>query len=636
MRTSRITLLAAAAMLLAACNKADMVAENGSTDGKLKKMTFTADVPQDAPLTRTQLVEGNAVHWTEGDKIAVWEEMTREGWSVEKKEFSSVNISGNCATFTGEAEEANKYYAFYPYRLAGIHKFTFGIPYLYFDLPAEQTAVAGTFASDLAPSWAETVEGSNTLVFKNLCVLVKFTVGEDMAGDGTFTLVGADYEDVIAGTGFSFNIKYNSVGKPSSGGTNSITLSGTFEAGQSYYIVIGPCELKKGFSLLYENSEGKLYRKAASRRVTFTSGRILNLGTLETSGFEKAMWENLYKSMPGADESRRANTDRTITLTESDLANMASITELNLSGKSLSSLGGIAYCTNLQKLDCSNNKLKKLDVSGLTGLTELNCSNNRDLVELNFGGMTEPARPDGDTGRTFRTLRAGSGSSLQILNCSNTGIRKLDLSGLTGLTRLNCYDMGLKELDLNGMTGLTELICGHNDFTTLTISGLPKLKKIDCTNSIGLSELNFSELPALQELYCSSTDVTALDVSGLTGLRILYCAQNYMQRTLNIKGLSNLEELVCGASKLTSLDLTGVTKLKKIDCMSNNIPALDITGQSQLENLLCGEQTVDDDKGVGDPLFLRLTLTPAQKTKWDSIWVNEKWGNSNVILNVIN
>lgn len=676
MKTSRILLLGAAAVLLAACTKEDMDSNYGNIAGEQVSMTFTAEIPQDAPLTRTQLVEGNAVYWTEGDRIAVWS----IGGST-KNEFTAVSIEGSKATFSGEAEEADSYVAVYPYSAAEKDPGTSGSSdYFKFNVPAAQTAVAGTFATNLAPSWAKTTEGSTKLEFHNLCALVKFTIGEDIAGKGTVTFQSISSDDIIAGDGFKYFYNYNNLEKATVNTSHRITLSGTFEAGQSYYMVMAPSYLEFGFSLLFETGDGRLYRKTTGKGFSLEAGKIKNLGTLEASNMEKAMWYDLYKYMPGANPSAIKNRDWTVTLTESDLANMASLTELNLSGKGQSSLSGLAYCTSLQKLDCSNNNLKKLDVSRLTGLIELNCSGNRDLVELNLGGAGEPVGLTGSMDKSFTSLRAGSGSSLQKLNCSNTGIRRLDLSGMTelievdcsnnysnaelilsGLTKLeilncdrnyyvteldlsgltslrilSCYYLPLNELDVNGLPELTELSCGQNDFKTLTIRGLNKLTKLQCSMGSNLSELNLSELPALQELNCSSIELTTLDVSELTGLRKLNCAQNYKLKILNVNGLDNLEELVCAACKLSNLDLTGITTLKKIDCTLNNIPALDITEQGQLENLLCGEQSVEGDKGGVEPLELTLTLTSAQKTKWESIWVNEKWGNSNVILNVKN
>lgn len=141
MKASRILLLGAAAVLSAACSKEEIVS-GGDSDSRLVPMTFTADMVQ----TRTQLAEGNAVHWTAGDKIAVFDR-----WN--KNEFTATEVNGSSATFEGLAAESDNYTAFYPFdAVTGMDNTS-----ITFTLPAEQTAVAGSFAPDLAPSWAQAV-----------------------------------------------------------------------------------------------------------------------------------------------------------------------------------------------------------------------------------------------------------------------------------------------------------------------------------------------------------------------------------------------------------------------------------------------------------------------------------------------
>jgi Leucine-rich repeat (LRR) protein len=63
------------------------------------------------------------------------------------------------------------------------------------------------------------------------------------------------------------------------------------------------------------------------------------------------------------------------------------ITFLDLSGSNLSDLTSIVLFTGLRELDCSNNNLTALDLTGLIDLEELNCSNNN-LTELDVMGLT--------------------------------------------------------------------------------------------------------------------------------------------------------------------------------------------------------------------------------------------------------
>lgn len=415
MKTTRILSLAAAVLTLAACGNEEFIENNpGNEAAKPVPMTFTAGMPQ----TRTQLAADNEVHWTEGDKIALW-----DGKAVQ--EFTATTISGSNATFTGTATPSSTYTALYP--LSAM--VSFDDSNIRFNLPAEQTAVAGTFANQLAPSLAKATGGSTDLVFENLCALVKFTVPADMAGKGTFTLVGGNATEALAG---KYWMNYNNGDQSPAEAATRVTLKGDFVAGKDYYFVVLPVQLTKGFSLLYEDSTGKLYRRATVKSVTLTAGRILNLGTLALTGFEKAVAKEIYAGLESG--TATPNADGTVTLSDADLSALAAMTTLELPSGGVTSLPGLGYCTGLNKLDCNFNKLTELNLSGLTQLTTLWCNRNQ--------------------------------------------LTTLDVSGLTELTDLNCHDNDLSALDITQQTKLTKWYCGGQKggkTLTLTLTSEQKL-----------------------------------------------------------------------------------------------------------------------------------------------------------------
>lgn len=61
------------------------------------------------------------------------------------------------------------------------------------------------------------------------------------------------------------------------------------------------------------------------------------------------------------------------------------VTTMQLAGKNITNLQGIRYFTELQQLECYNNKLTSLDVHGLSKLQRLLCYNNR-IEELHVAG----------------------------------------------------------------------------------------------------------------------------------------------------------------------------------------------------------------------------------------------------------
>lgn len=480
MKTLRILSLAAAVLTLAACGNEEFIENNpGNEAAKPVPMTFTAGMPQ----TRTQLAAGNEVHWTEGDKIALW------AGAAPMQEFTATNINGSEATFEGTATPSTVYTAFYPLS-AAIGKEG---PSIVFNLPAEQTAVAGTFANQLAPSLARATDGSTNLVFENLCALVKFTAGADMAGEGTLTLVGGSGTEALAGKlAYDYTDGELTADEPAA----RITLTGTFESGQAYYFVVLPGTLANGFSLLYEDSKSKLYRKATGKSVTLQAGHILNLGTLALTGFEPAITTGMTNNGVSIGTP---HPDGTSTLNASELGNVGNTLSLSVTSKNLTSLAGVGHYTSIMTLTCSYNQLTTLNASGLAELQNLICNNNQ-LTTLNVSGLTKLKTLQCYNNK-LTTLNAGGLTELGDLQCNDNQLTALNLSGSTKLWRLQCYNNKLATLDLSGLTALVTLDCYMNNLTALDLNGLTGLTKLDCYDN-ELSALDITRQTQLTEWYC--------------------------------------------------------------------------------------------------------------------------------------
>ena len=91
-----------------------------------------------------------------------------------------------------------------------------------------------------------------------------------------------------------------------------------------------------------------------------------------------------------------------------------------------------------------------------------------------------------------------------------------------------------------------------------------------------------------------------------------------------------LLDLSCTYCGLTNLDVSANTKLTWIDCDNNRFAELDISHITDLQDLYCGNQRTPD----GSPTqILDLTLTTAQKEKWDNEWSSSS--SSNVRVNPV-
>lgn len=430
--------IAALALLLAACGNEEILENNESGSTGKVHMTFTAGMPQ----TRTSLGEdGHAVNWTQGDLVAIY-----DGTETICK-FEATEVEGSTATLEGEAAETDTYTAFYPYTDDGT--LTLDNTAITFTLPATQTATAGGFAEGLNPSWAQATDGSKKLTFRNLCALAKFTV--EAEGVTEVTLTANNTGDALAG-GLTYTIADRTLAA-NDGASRSVTLTGTFTKGEEYYFVVAPGTLTGGITLNYMGEGGKTYVKTTTKQVTFTAGRITNLGALDANNFTEALnaaFANAVKEFK-PNIQWRANPDGTVSLDEYNRMQIIRnwVAFLDLRNKNITSLAGIEYFTDLEILECMGNQLTTLDVTGLTSLTVLVCNDNQ-LTALDVTKLT----------------------NLTDLECNDNQLVSLDVSTLEELKYLWCHGNKMTALDITNNAYLGDLKCGNqqdNQQLTLTL-----------------------------------------------------------------------------------------------------------------------------------------------------------------------
>lgn len=274
MKKSYIFIAAAMAMVAASCAKEQIPA--GQNEPVLVSKTFSADLN----LTKTSLVEGRKVYWTEGDKISVFDNVSNAN-----NPFESSNIAGGSALFSGYAADgATEYVAVYPYKYGT--SYNASTKTITATFPIIQKAVKGSFDTNLNLMYA--VSEGDVFNFKNVCALMKVTIPEGMtnvrslslanekarmsgkltvalAEDGTFTVTG-DGQD----TNSSREVSLDNGGK-------------AMEPGD-YYIVVMPGEYNKIF-LAVTTMDNELYVKYSGRTgVMIESGQVIYLGEAPDAG----------------------------------------------------------------------------------------------------------------------------------------------------------------------------------------------------------------------------------------------------------------------------------------------------------------------------------------------------------------
>ena len=263
MKINRTIIAAIAAAAAFSCQK-EASFESGNL--MLEPMTISTEVQ-----TKTSL-NGTEIHWTNDDIIAVFDN------TGAKNEFTLTMVEGSAADFTGNVTAGTtQIYAVYPYELA---KSAEGAV-LNVTLPADQTSKAGSFAEEhnISVAKAEKTPGVaqvSGVSFKNACALLKFTVPAYLTDVQKVTVSS---NTVMAG---DMTIDYSGdtpVCTVSENGSRSISMTGAYEAGSTFWFVLAPVTLD-GIKVNVETAKGA-WQMSTDSQFEMTAGQYRNLGTLK-------------------------------------------------------------------------------------------------------------------------------------------------------------------------------------------------------------------------------------------------------------------------------------------------------------------------------------------------------------------
>ena len=269
---------AALVVLAASCVKENAPESSEKTTVNYVPMEFTSSVE-----TKTVLAEGK-VNWLAGDKISIFDN------SATAETHNNFFETTGDGSFTGTVpEDATEFYALYPYREAS--SLTEGA--ISINLPAEQNAVVGSFADDLAIMVAK-AEG-NTLSFKNVCSHIKFTLAEELTDVKSITLMGNKAE-ILAGPAtvdMSDGDPKITVSIPNSAQTY-VTLrnsDGTALTPGDYYFTVLPVTFTGGFTVILSKTDGAQVAKKTtnSRDELAERNSILVMKPLASTDYSEHM-----------------------------------------------------------------------------------------------------------------------------------------------------------------------------------------------------------------------------------------------------------------------------------------------------------------------------------------------------------
>ena len=258
--------LVAALCLFAACSAKEEILLPSGQDIILTATTEVGDA------TRTVLDENyTTVLWMPNEDLSVF-----RGGNMAA--FTSTNTEKTpSAQFNGTLPEAgsdNVLYGLYPYSADA----TISKEVISTSLPAEQTAVAGSFGNNLfiSVARAETYE----MHFFNVCSGLRFML--DRNGIQRVTLLSNGGEPLAGKVSVGFDTDGKPVVQAVEDGESEVTLSApggkTFESGVWYYLVTLPTNLEKGYTILLDGDDIQgTVRSSASISLNRNKFRSANL-----------------------------------------------------------------------------------------------------------------------------------------------------------------------------------------------------------------------------------------------------------------------------------------------------------------------------------------------------------------------
>lgn len=249
-------------------------------------------------------------------------------------------------------------------------------------------------------------------------------------------------------------------------GDGKITIEGVkepYSSETSSYTAISENVVIKGnvtsFSCAFDSkiksieAEGHTALKNASIR--YSNVESINLKACKAlSSFEGNSSSIAELDMTDCESLETVECGGIIKLTVAKFDGCAKLKSVNLSNCQIGTLNFAGH-TALEKIECQGNDLLQVDVSGCSGLINLDCSKNSKMKALNLQGCI-----------ALKELNVHSSSSLE----------KLDLSSCKSLVFLMISNSGLSSLDVSGFSLMEQLYCEKNNLTSLNVSGCSALK----------------------------------------------------------------------------------------------------------------------------------------------------------------
>jgi len=572
-------------LILISCQREDE--RPGSLSGQ-KEFVLHASQEADYSLggqydtdTKSVLQTDGKVFWSPGDSISFFIGKGSKGGYPLVSNNSAVSSEADFIGTIANCSDNSTFYAIYPYSPeAACDGST-----LTTVLPAEQTAVEGSFADDLFISVA--ASKNDRMKFYHVCGGFKFSV----VGEGINRVVFKNADGgSLAG---KLTVKFDDSGLPVvtgiSGGSDAITVNapagGTFTPGKYYYAVLPPTKFTQGmkityyrdsencifrtakefevkraiFGRVYDKDEGLKYRKTVNSYGRFNRNQILPSGvnretitemhfytdTTEVTDIKMSSGNGkdeypIYFKLDGTVASYYTEADCfTANYYNSLFADFAALKTIDFSNWNTQGADSMSYmffgCESLQYLDLSS-----LDTYHVRSMAYMfyKCSSLEYMDISNFD--------------TFNVVSFNCMFAL-CKKLSSLDVSSFDTSNATDMSKMFFYCLNVGSLDVSHF--VTSKV---TDFSGMFLycSGL---------SSLDVSSFDTSVATDMSDMFSVCSNLTSLDLSNFNTSNV--CDFSYMfiycdgLRFLDVSGFNtssatNMSDMFRGCNSLTSIDVS--------------------------------------------------------------------------------
>ena len=187
-------------------------------------------------------------------------------------------------------------------------------------------------------------------------------------------------------------------------------------------------------------------------------------------------------------------------------------------------------------------------------------------------------------GNKMNDLDLSHNLQLKYLQAAGMDLNFIDLSKNLLLDTLEIFNNKLIAIDISTNTNLTSINCNNNQLTSLDLSLNTQLQHVALSQNF-LTSLNTSTLLNLKRLFCDENiNLTTLNLLNNSQLEILVCINNSMDELI-LSGNPMLISLSCGYNSLYYIGLKNQTNLKELSAQNNNLQAIDFSANTKLTSL---------------------------------------------------